>query len=74
MHILFKITQLLSYLVSIDQLQAKCHVDSGDPFFGAKLEAWGQKSEMVFGTVNPFLRKLNEISSGKSYLISVPFC
>ena len=57
------ITQLLSYLATLDELLASCHAGRRRPIFGAKLEACRPKmfhifyflqSDMVFGIVNPF--------------------
>jgi len=81
-HILFKITQLLSYLAILDELRANCHAERRRPIFSAKIEAWKHKmihifhflqTGMVFEIVNPFSCIFNAISNEKSCLISMPF-
>ena len=61
-HILFEITQLLSYLATLDELRA----ERQRPIFGAKWEAWKHKmlqifhflqSDAIFRIVNPAFRE-----------------
>ena len=53
----------MSYLATLDELRASYHAERRRPVFGAKLEAWRQKtfhifnflqSGMVFEIVNSF--------------------
>ena len=76
-----QITQLLSYLATLDELRAGCHAKRRRPIFGAKL-AWRHKmfhpfhflqSRKVFEIVNPLSCIFNAISSEESCLISVSF-
>ena len=59
-HILFKVTQLLPHLETLDELRPSCHAGRRRPTFGAKLEVWRHKMFhifhflMVLGIVNPF--------------------
>ena len=79
-HILFKITQLLSYLTTLDELRARCHAERRRSIFGAKLTAWRPKichifhfllCDMVFEIVSHFLCIFHSISSEKRGLIDV---
>ena len=72
----------MSYLATLNEPGANCHVERRWLIFGAKLEVWRLKmflifnflqSGMVFEIVNPFLRIFKAISCEKSCLISVPF-
>ena len=47
-HILFKITQLLAYLTTLDELRARCHAERRWSIFGAKLTAWRHKIFHIF--------------------------
>ena len=78
-HILFKITQLLSYLAILDGQLASCHAKHRWPTFGVKIEAEKHKVVHIFHflptflvceIVNPFSRIFDAISSDKSWLIS----
>ena len=78
---MFKTTQLLSYLETLDELRVSCHAERRRAIFGAKLEAWRLKlfrifnflqSDMVCEIVNPFSCIFKAISSAISCLISVP--
>ena len=57
--------QLISYLVTLDELRASCHDSRWRPIFGAKF----LQSDTVFGIVNHFSWKGNSISSEKRDLI-----
>ena len=77
-HILFKITQLLFYLATLDELRA----ERKQTIFDTELEAWRHKMfhifhflqyVMVSETETPFSCIFNAISREKSCLISMPF-
>lgn len=57
--------QLISYLVTLDELLASCHDSRRRPIFGAKF----LQSDTVFGIVSHFSWKGNSISSEKRDLI-----
>ena len=45
---MFKITQLLAYLTTIDELRARCHAERRWSIFDAKLTAWRPKIFHIF--------------------------
>ena len=79
-HVLFKVTQLLPYLVTLDELRAICHAVYRRPLFWrqiGRLETQNVhifhflQSDMVLAIVIPFSLIFNAISSEKSRSISV---
>ena len=72
----------MSYMATLNEPGANCHVERRWPIFDAKLEAKRLKmflifnflqSGIVFEIVNPFLCIFKAISCEKRCLISVPF-